>query len=52
MKVSISRSDFRKSQDYPHESLFECVLIDLRIPKEQWDDIDIVELDVVDFEIE
>jgi len=52
MKVSICRSDFRKSQDYPNESLFECVLIDLGIPEEKRDEIDRVELDVDSFEID
>jgi len=50
MKVTLFRMDFRKSQDHPHESLFEGVLSELRIPEERWDDIDSVELEVIDFE--
>jgi len=50
MKVLLSRSDFRKSLDNPHESLFEGVLMELNIPEDRWDDIDSVELDVIDFE--
>ena len=38
--LTIYRSDFRNSQDSPHESLFECILKDLGIPEEKWDDID------------
>lgn len=36
----IYRHDFRDSQDYPHESLFEGVLRALRIPDDKWDKIE------------
>lgn len=50
--ITLYESDFRKSQDYPHESLFECILRDLKIPEEEWSDIESIEVDVSDFEIE
>ena len=40
IKLTIYRSDFRNSQDFPNESLFEGILTDLKIPEEKWDSID------------
>lgn len=39
-EVTISRNDFRKSQDPPFESLFEWILRQLGVPEEKWDEID------------
>ena len=50
MKVTIPRSDFRDVQDGPEiTSLFRCLLQELKIPMDKWDDIDEVELEVIDF---
>jgi len=49
--ITIYQSDFRKSQDYPHESLFECILRDLKIPEKEWNDIESIEVEISDFEI-
>lgn len=51
--LTIHRSDFRKSQDYPNESLFETILTQLGIPEEDWDDIDEVTVkDIMSDDIE
>ncbi len=46
--LTIYRGDFRKSQDYPNESLFEGILADLKIPGEKWDSIDEVTISMID----
>ena len=49
--VTLLRSDFRNSQDYPNESLFECVLSQLGIPEKNMEDIDAIDLKIESFEI-
>lgn len=51
--LTIHRYDFRKSQDHPNESLFETILDQLGIPKEDWDSIDEVTIkDIMSDDIE
>ena len=53
MNLTIYRSDFRDSMDEPHESLFEGILTDLKIPEENWDSIDEVTIkDILPEDIE
>ena len=52
MTVTLYRSDFKDAEDGSGDSLFESVLSDLRIPESKWDDIDMVEVKVDDFEAE
>lgn len=50
-KLNLFRSDFGKHEDRPDESLFESVLAQLGIPKEKWDDIDEVAIEVFHFKV-
>jgi len=49
MRVTVNRVDFRNIQDGPPVSLFHCLLDQLNIPTNKWDDIEEVELEVEGF---
>lgn len=50
IKITLYRSDFRTAQDGSEDSMFEVVLHQLGIPKNQFDDIDDIELTVEEFD--
>ena len=39
-ELTLTRSDFKRSQDYPHESFFNWVLMQLGIDEDKHADID------------
>lgn len=51
--LTIYRSDFRNSQDHPHESFFEGILSQLGIDEKKWDKIEEVTItDIMTDDIE
>lgn len=49
MFIYLYRRDFKNLSD--GESTFDCILFDLKIPKEKWEDIEEIEIKVEKFEI-
>lgn len=53
LDLTIYARDFRNSQDHPFESLFECILGQLNIPEDEWNDIDAITIkDILKDDIE
>ena len=46
--ITLVRSDFKNSQDYPNESFFEGILLNLGFAQEQSESIDEIELTVLE----
>ena len=49
--ITIHRSDFKDSQDHPHESLFESVLAVLGVKTELHPEVSEVDIEYLDYTV-
>ena len=51
MKVTIHRSDYNGAKDSSGMEYFDYILHQLKVPEEDWKEIDTIELDIENFEL-